>query len=73
MRLGFVARIMLLLNEILWARSLSCFANAHFPGLCGEDMAEVWFHPGFDETTGLTNVHFAVLAGFAVCAWIFEA
>jgi hypothetical protein len=36
-------------------------------------MAEVLFHPGFDGTTGLTNVHFAVLAGVAVGAWIFEA
>jgi len=35
-------------------------------------MAEV-FHPGFDGTTGLTNVHFALLSGVAVCAWIFDA
>lgn len=73
MHLDFVARIMVLLNESLWARSLLCFANAHFAGLCGSDRTEVLFHPGFDGTTGLTNVHITVLAGVAVFAWIFEA
>lgn len=37
------------------------------------DVAEVLFHPGFEGTVGLTNVHFAILAGVAVCASIFEA
>lgn len=55
------------------ARSLLCFANADFSGLCGSDMAEVLLHPGFDGTIGLTNVHFAVLARVAVCARIFKS
>lgn len=48
MHLDFVVRIMVLLNEILWARSLLCFANAHFFGLCSSDIADVSFRPGFD-------------------------
>jgi hypothetical protein len=55
MGLDFVARIMVLLSKILWARSLLCFAHADFSGLCGR----IWLrfstwvrrHYRFDQCT----------------------